>query len=186
MYLVEPYCRVLPGNTEPMYQSCSLYTPSLPCLNRSMTEKDFQRIQELLTTNLNTVEKRISDRLDKVDERLDTIDGRLDSLEGRMNGVESRLDSLEHEMKEMRTSMETRFDAIGQQFNEIDTHFTELDEKIDRNHQEVAKRIDTLSKDIESQHQDALEAKGALRLLTTQHEDLTGRVAVVESRLQAA
>jgi len=50
----------------------------------------------------------------------------------------------------------------------------------------VAKGIGALSKDIESQHQDALEAKGALRLLTTQHEDLAGRVAVVESRLQAA
>ena len=86
----------------------------------------------------------------------------------------------------MRTSMETRFDAIGQQFNEIDTRFAALEEKIDGNHQEVTKRIDTLSKDIESQHQDALEAKGALRLLTTQHEDLAGRVAVVESRLQAA
>ena len=82
--------------------------------------------------------------------------------------------------------MEESFDAIGAQFNEIDNRFTELDEKIDRNHQEVTKRIDTLSKDIESQHQDALEAKGALRLLTTQHEDLAGRVAVVESRLQAA
>lgn len=155
-----------------MYQSCSLYTPSLPCLNRSMTEKDFQRIQELLTTSLNATEARNAERFDKIDKRLD--------------GVESRLDTLEHEMKEMRASMETRFDAIGQQFNEIDTRFAALDEKIDRNHQEVTKRIDALSKDIESQHQDALEAKGALRLLTTQHEDLAGRVAVVESRLQAA
>ena len=86
----------------------------------------------------------------------------------------------------MRTSMETRFDAIGQQFNEIDTRFTALDEKTDRNHQEVTKRIDALSKDIEAQHQDALEAKGALRLLTTQHEQLAGRVAIIKSRLQAA
>ena len=82
--------------------------------------------------------------------------------------------------------MEERFDAIGAQFNEIDNRFAELDEKIDRNHQEVTTRIDTLSKDIESQHQDALEARGALRLLTTQHEDLAGRVAIIESRLQAA
>ena len=89
-------------------------------------------------------------------------------------------------MKETRTSMETRFDAIGEQFNEIDNRFAALDEKIDRNHQEVTKQIDTLSKDIEAQHQDALQAQGALRLLTTQHEDLAGRVAVVESRLQAA
>ena len=91
-----------------------------------MTEKDFQRIQELLTTNLNAIEERINGRLDKVDERLDTIDGRLDSLEGRMNGVESRLDTLEHETKEMRASMETRFDAIGEQFNETDTSFAAL------------------------------------------------------------
>ena len=123
-----------------------------------MTEKDFQRIQELLTTNLNAVEERINGRIDK----------------------------LEREIKDVRSSMEEGFDAIGAQFNEIDNRFTELDEKIDRNHQEVTKRIDALSKDIESQHQDALEAKGALRLLTTQHEDLAGRVAVVESRLQAA
>ena len=123
-----------------------------------MTEKDFQRIQELLTTNLNAVEERINGRIDK----------------------------LEREIKDVRSSMEEGFDAIGAQFNEIDNRFTELDERIDRNHQEVTKRIDALSKDIESQHQDALEAKGALRLLTTQHEDLAGRVAVVESRLQAA
>lgn len=186
MYLVEPYCRILPGNTEPMYQACSLYTPSPPCLNRSKTEKDFQRIQELLTTNLNAVEERINGRLDKVDERLDKIDGRLGSLEGRMNGVESRLDTLKHEMKEMRTSMETRFDTIGAQFNEIDTRFTELDEKIARNHQEVTKRIDTLSKDIEAQGEESLRAQGALKLLTTQHEQLAGRVAIIESRLQAA
>lgn len=123
-----------------------------------MTEKDFQRIQELLTTNLSAVEGRINDRIDK----------------------------LEREIKDVRSSMEESFDAIGAQFNEIDTRFAALDEKIDRNHQEVTKRIDTLSKDIETQREDALEAKGALRLLTTQHEDLAGRVAVVESRLQAA
>lgn len=158
MYLVEPYCRILPGNTEPIFQSCSLYTPRPSCLNRSMTEKDFQRIQELLTTNLSTAEGRINDRIDK----------------------------LEREIKDVRSSMEEGFDAIGAQFNEIDNRFAELNEKIDRNYQEVTERIDTLSKDIESQHQDALEAKGALRLLTTQHEDLAGRVAVVESRLQAA
>ena len=104
-----------------------VYTRTSTCLNRSMTEKDFQRIQELLSTNLNAVEERINGRLDKVDERLDKIDGRLDSLEGRMNGVESRLDTLEHEMKEMRASMETRFDAIGAHFNEIDTRFAALD-----------------------------------------------------------
>lgn len=151
-----------------------------------MTDNDIQRIQELLTSNLSAVEERINGRLDKVDERLDKIDARLDSLEGRMNGVESRLDTLEHETKEMRASMETRFDAIGEQFNEIDTRFAALDEKIDRNHQEVIERIDTLSKDIEAQREDALQAQGALRLLTTQHEDLAGRVAVVESRLQTA
>ena len=96
------------------------------------------------------------------------------------------MDKLEHEIKDMRSSMEESFDAIGAQFNEIDNRFAELDEKIDRNHQEVTTRIDTLSKDIETQREDALQAQGALRLLTTQHEDLAGRVAVVESRLQAA
>lgn len=88
--------------------------------------------------------------------------------------------------KGLRSAMEEGFDAIGAQFNEIDNRFVELAEKIDRNHQEVTTQIDALSKEIESQRQDALEAKGALRLLTTQHEDLAGRVAVVESRLQAA
>ena len=137
-----------------------------------MTEKDFQRIQELLTTSLNATEARNAEHFNSINKRLD--------------GVERRLDKLEHEIKDVRSSMEERFDAIGAQFNEIDNRFAELDEKIDRNHQEVTKRIDTLSKHIESQHQDTLEAKGALRLLTTQHEDLAGRVAVVESRLQAA
>lgn len=82
--------------------------------------------------------------------------------------------------------MEKGFDAIGAQFNEIDNRFEKLEEKINRSHQEVTKRIDTLSKDIETQYQDTLEAKGALRPLTTQHENLAGRVAIVESRLQAA
>lgn len=123
-----------------------------------MTEKDFQRIQELLTTNLSAVEGRINDRIDK----------------------------LEREIKDVRSSMEESFDAIGAQFNEIDTRFAALDEKIDRNHQEVTERIDTLSKDIETQHEDALQAQGALKLLTTQHEQLAGRVAIIESRLQAA
>jgi len=137
-----------------------------------MTEKDFQRIQELLTTSLNATEARNAERFDKIDKRLD--------------GMEKRLDKLEHEIKDVRSSMEEGFDAIGAQFNDIDTRFAELDEKIDRNHQEVTERIDTLSKDIEAQREDALQAQGALRLLTTQHEDLAGRVAVVESRLQAA
>ena len=90
------------------------------------------------------------------------------------------------EVKDLRTAMEEGFDTIGAQFNEIDNRFAELDEKIDRNHQEVTERIDALSKDIKTQREDALQAQGALRLLTTQHEDLAGRVAVVESRLQAA
>ena len=144
-----------------------------------MTEKDFQRIQELLTTNLSAVEKRINGRLDKVDERLDKIEGRMDSLEGRM-------DKLEHEIKDVRSSMEESFDAIGAQFNEIDNRFTELDKKIDRNHQEVTTRIDTLSKDIEAQGKESLRAQGALKLLNTQHENLAGRVTIVENRLQAA
>ena len=162
----------LPGRPLSVHHDIVVYIRAPTCLNRSMTEKDFQRIQELLTTSLNATEARNAERFDKIDKRLD--------------GIERRLDKLEHETKEMRASMETRFDAIGEQFNETDTSFAALDEKIDRNHQEVTKRIDALSKDIESQHQDALEAKGALRLLTTQHEDLAGRVAVVESRLQAA
>ena len=162
----------LPGRPLSVHHDIVVYTRAPTCLNRSMTEKDFQRIQELLTTSLNATEARNAERFDRIDKRLD--------------GIERRLDKLEHETKEMRASMETRFDAIGEQFNETDTSFAALDEKIDRNHQEVTKRIDALSKDIESQHQDALEAKGALRLLTTQHEDLAGRVAVVESRLQAA
>jgi len=32
-----------------------------------MNEKDFQRIQELLTTNLSAVEGRINDRIDKLE-----------------------------------------------------------------------------------------------------------------------
>lgn len=130
-----------------------------------MTEKDFQRIQELLTTNLSAVEGRINERIDK--------------LEREIKDVRGEIKGVRDEIKDVRSSMEEGFDAIGAQFNEIDKRFAELDEKIDRNHQEVTKRIDTLSKDIEAQHQDALEAKGALRLLTTQHEDLAGRVAVV-------
>ena len=103
-----------------------------------------------------------------------------------MNGLEGRMDKLEHEIKDVRSNMEESFDAIGAQFNEIDNRFTKLDEKIDRNHQEVTKRIDTLSKDIESQREDALQAQGVLKLLTSQHEQLAGRVAIIESRLQAA
>lgn len=137
-----------------------------------MTEKDFQRIQELLTTNLNAVEGRINDRIGKLEREIKEV-------RGEIKGVRD-------EIKDVRSSMEESFDAIGAQFNEIDKRFAELDEKIDRNHQEVTDRIDTLSKNIEAQREDALQAQGALRLLTTQHEDLAGRVAVVESRLQAA
>ena len=122
-----------------------------------MTDNDFQRIKELLATNLNAVEERINGRLDK----------------------------LEYEMKEMRDGMESRFDAIGQQFNEIDTRFAALEEKIDRNYQEVTKRIDSLSTDIEAQQQEALQAQGVLKLLTTEQRELTGRMAIVESKLQA-
>ena len=103
-----------------------------------------------------------------------------------MNGLEGRMDKLEHEIKDVRSNMEESFDAIGAQFNEIDNQFAELDKKIDRDHQEVTKRIDTLSKDIKTQREDALQDQGALRLLTTQHEDLAGRVTIVENRLQAA
>ena len=130
-----------------------------------MTEKDFQRIQELLTTNLSAVEGRINDRIDKLEREIKDVRG---------------------EIKDVRSSMEESFDAIGAQFNEIDNRFTELDEKIDRNHQEVTTRIDTLSKNIEAQGEEALRAQGALKLLTTQHEQLAGRVAIIESRLQAA
>ena len=156
-----------------------VYTRAPTCLNRNMTEKDFQRIQELLTTSLNATEARNAERFDKIDKRLDGVERRLDNLEQEIKDVRG-------EIKDVRSSMEESFDAIGAHFNEIDTRFAALDEKIDRNHQEVTERIDTLSKDIEAQREDALQAQGALRLLTTQHEDLTGRVAVVESRLQAA
>ena len=137
-----------------------------------MTEKDFQRIQELLTTNLSAAEGRINNRIDKLEREIKDV-------RGEMKDVRS-------EVKDLRTAMEEEFDAIGAQFNEIDNRFAELDKKIDRNHQEVTERIDALSKDIKTQREDALQAQGALRLLTTQHEDLAGRVAVVESRLQAA
>ena len=137
-----------------------------------MTEKDFQRIQELLTTNLSAAEGRINNRIDKLEREIKDVPG-------EMKDVRS-------EVKDLRTAMEEGFDAIGAQFNEIDNRFAELDKKIDRNHQEVTERIDALSKDIKTQREDALQAQGALRLLTTQHEDLAGRVAVVESRLQAA
>lgn len=172
MYLVEPYCRILLGNTEPIFQSYTLYTPRPSCLNRNMTEKDLQRIQELLTTNLSAVEERIN--------------GRIDKLEREIKDVRGEIKSVRDEIKDVRSSMEESFDAIGAQFNQIDNRFAELDEKIDRNHQEVTKRIDALSKDIETQHEDALQAQGALKLLTTQHEQLAGRVAIIESRLQAA
>jgi len=130
-----------------------------------MTEKDFQRIQELLTTNLSAVEGRINDRIDKLEREIKDVRG---------------------EIKDVRSSMEESFDAIGAQFNEIDNRFAELDEKIDRNHQEVTTRIDALSKDIEAQGKESLRAQGALKLLNTQHENLTSRMAIVESRLQAA
>jgi len=50
-----------------------------------MTEKDFQRIQELLTTSLNATEARNAEHFDSINKRLD--------------GVEKRLDKLEHEIK---------------------------------------------------------------------------------------
>ena len=161
-----------PGRPHSTCHDIVVYTRAPTCLNRSMTEKDFQRIQELLTTNFNAMEERNAEHFDKIDKRLD--------------GMERRLDKLEHEIKDVRSRMEEGFDAIGAQFNEIDNRFAQLDEKIDRNHQEVTKRIDALSKDIETQHEDALQAQGALKLLTTQHEQLAGRVAIIESRLQAA
>lgn len=46
-----------------------------------MTEKDFQRIQELLTTSLNATEARNAERFDKIDKRLDGMERRLDKLE---------------------------------------------------------------------------------------------------------
>lgn len=176
----------LPVRPLSVHHDIVVYTRAPTCLNRSMTEKDFQRIQELLTTSLNATEARNAERFDKIDKRLDGVERRLDKLEHEIKDIRGEMKDVRREVKDLRSAMEEGFDAIGAQFNEIDTRFTELDEKIDRNHQEVTKRIDALSKDIESQHQDALEAKGALRLLTTQHEDLAGRVAVVESRLQAA
>lgn len=144
-----------------------------------MTEKDFQRIQELLTTNLSAAEGRINNRIDKLEREIKDV-------RGEIKGVRDEMKDVRSEVKDLRTAMEEGFDAIGAQFNEIDNRFAELDEKIDRNHQEVTERIDALSKDIKTQWEDALQAQGALRLLTTQHEDLAGRVAVVESRLQAA
>ena len=156
-----------------------VYTRAPTCLNRNMTEKDFQRIQELLTTSLNATEARNAERFDKIDKRLDGMERRLDKLEHEMKGLRG-------DVEEMRDGMEARFDAIGQQFNEIDTRFAALDEKIDHNHQEVTKRIDSLSKDIEAQGEEALRAQGAIKLLTTQHDQLAGRVAIIESRLQAA
>ena len=144
-----------------------------------MTEKDFQRIQELLTTNLSAAEGRINNRIDKLEREIKDV-------RGEIKGVRDEMKDVRSEVKDLRTAMEEGFDAIGAQLNEIDNRFAELDEKIDRNHQEVTERIDALSKDIKTQREDALQAQGALRLLTTQHEDLAGRVAVVESRLQAA
>ena len=155
----------MPGRPLSVHHDIVVYTRAPTCLNRSMTEKDFQRIQELLTTNLSAVEGRINDRIDK--------------LERDIKDVRS-------EIKDVRSSMEESFDAIGAQFNEIDNQFAELDKKIDRNHKEVTEWIDTLSKNIKTQREDALQDQGALRLLTTQHEQLSGRVAVIESRLQAA
>jgi hypothetical protein len=144
-----------------------------------MTEKDFQRIQELLTTSLNATEARNAERFDKIDKRLDGVERRLDKLEHEIKDVRG-------EIKDVRSSMEESFDAIGAQFNEIDSRFAELDEKIARNHQEVTTRIDTLSKDIEAQGEESLRAQGALKLLNTQHENLASRVAIVEGKLQAA
>ena len=144
-----------------------------------MTEKDFQRIQELLTTSLNATEARNAERFDKIDKRLDGVERRLDKLEHEIKDVRG-------EIKDVRSSMEESFDAIGAQFNEIDSRFAELDEKIARNHQEVTTRIDSLSKDIEAQGEESLRAQGALKLLNTQHENLASRVAIVEGKLQAA
>lgn len=161
-----------PGNNTPTIGYAAFTHFYAPCLNRNMTEKDFQRIQELLTTNLNAVEGRINDRIGKLEREIKDV-------HGEMKDVRS-------EVKDLHSAMEEGFDAIGAQFNEIDNRFTKLNEKIDRNHQEVTTRINTLSKDIKTQRQDALETKGALWLLTTQHEQLARRVAIIESRLQAA
>lgn len=142
-----------------------LYTPFMSCLNRSITEQDFQRIQELLTTSLGAMEERNNKRFDK---------------------LEHNMKEMRQDMDEVREGMEVRFEAIGQQFNEIDKRFVRLEEKMDRNHQEVTKRIDTLSEAVEKQTRESLRAQGALKLLTMQHEELAGRVAIVESKLQAA
>ena len=151
-----------------------------------MIEKDFQRIQELLTTTLNVTEARNAERFDKIDKRFDGMERRLDKLEHEIKDVRDGMKDVRSEVKDLRSAMEEGFDTISAQFNEIDNRFTKLDEKIDRNHQEVTTRIDTLSKDTKTQRQDALETKGALWLLTTQHEQLARRVAIIESRLQAA
>ena len=71
-----------------------------------MTEKDFQRIQELLTTSLNATEARNAERFDKIDKRLDGVERRLDKLEHEIKDVRG-------EIKDVRSSMEESFDAIG-------------------------------------------------------------------------
>ena len=50
-----------------------------------MTDNDFQRIQELLTTNFNAMEERNAERFDKIDKRLDKVDERLDKIDGRLD-----------------------------------------------------------------------------------------------------
>ena len=175
-----------PGRPHSTCHDIVVYTRAPTCLNRSMTDNDFQRIQELLTTSLNATEARNAEHFDSINKRLDGMEKRLDKLEHEIKDVRCEMKDVRSEVKDLRTAMEEGFDAIGAHFNEIDNRSTKLDEKIDRNHQEVTKRIDTLSKDIETQHEDALQAQGALKLLTTQHEQLAGRVAIIESRLQAA
>ena len=69
-----------------------------------MTEKDFQRIQELLTTNLSAVEGRINDRIDK--------------LEHEIKDVRDEMKDVRSEVKDLRSAMEEGFDATGAQFNE--------------------------------------------------------------------
>lgn len=89
----------------------------------------------------------------------------------------------DNDFQRIQELLTTNFDAMEERNNK---RFEELDEKIYRNHKEVTARIDTLSKDIETQRQDSLQAQGALKLLTGQYDELTGRVAIIESKLQAA
>lgn len=148
---------------------------------------------EMILDQLKKIENRIDGiqgQMDSMQEKIDGMQGQMDSMQEKMDGMQGQINGLDNKFESFKSDMlnelQKQTDTLNEKSAEIDRHLHETEHNLKVYMENaVGSRVTALMEGFEINRDNIARNMRFNRRLQEQVDDLSTRVAVLESKTSA-